>query len=812
MRGMGSPYLRFSRYIIVPAVIVLLGGMPAVQTAGAAGLEGTLEGVVTLVWGDGPPEAPQAVGPIPTLTNDVGQIVVLELDAELVAPLGGLLALNGRRVSVHGTWSFAASDATSQSVLDVDFIAIAGGEAPDAVTAVAGSQPWVSIMCKFSNISSEPKSLSYFQNMFSSSPPGLDHYWRQVSYDTINVVGSTAAGWVTLPQVQTYYVPTPGSGCGSANLTALFNDCTAAANSVVDFSNGGNPYAGINLMFNSDLDGCAWGGSRWATLDGVTKMWRVTWEPPWGYQNITVMEHEMGHGFGLPHSAFYSEPPIGSYPYNNAWDVMSDTWSYTVSDPTYGRVGQHTISYHKDMLGWFRNPEKITVGVGNSTTVPLERLAVPYSPGPKVVKIPIGGSASNFYTVEARQEEGYDLSLPGDAVIVHEVLTGRSIPAYVQGSNGGTGAMGTPGEYFRDTANSIGIAILAATDGGFEVAVTNGSALAASYPAVDAASAAGTSSNLNSVFEPGESVLFAPSWANASPSPISPTGSLSGFTGPGDASYTLADASAGYGSISPVNSRSCTTTGDCYRLTVSNPASRPLLHWDATVTETLSAGAGSKTWTLHVGSSFTDVGAGHWAYRYVESLLHSGITAGCGGTSFCPGASISRWQMAVFLAKALTGGSIPTSGTVVGKGNYNCVGGGTSLFSDVPPADAGCPAIHYIASRGVTAGCSASAYCPWSNVSRWQMGVFLAKSMAGSAVPSSGTVPGMGSYNCTVGGSSVFSDVGPGDPACGSIHFIAAEGVTAGCGGSSYCPSDVVTRDQMAVFVTKAFGLSLYAP
>ena len=47
-------------------------------------------------------------------------------------------------------------------------------------------------------------------------------------------------------------------------------------------------------------------------------------------------------------------------------------------------------------------------------------------------------------------------------------------------------------------------------------------------------------------------------------------------------------------------------TGDCYQVTVSNPATRPATHWDATLQENLSA-ATPKTWTLHVGHSFTDV-------------------------------------------------------------------------------------------------------------------------------------------------------------------------------------------------------------
>ena len=52
-------------------------------------------------------------------------------------------------------------------------------------------------------------------------------------------------------------------------------------------------------------------------------------------------------------------------------------------------------------------------------------------------------------------------------------------------------------------------------------------------------------------------------------------------------------------------------------------------------------------------ATFTDVPTGHWAFQYVEALAASGITAGCGGSSFCPDAAVSRAQLAVFLAKAL---------------------------------------------------------------------------------------------------------------------------------------------------------------
>jgi len=51
--------------------------------------------------------------------------------------------------------------------------------------------------------------------------------------------------------------------------------------------------------------------------------------------------------------------------------------------------------------------------------------------------------------------------------------------------------------------------------------------------------------------------------------------------------------------------------------------------------------------------TFADVPVTDGAYREIEALVASGITAGCGGGNFCPETPLTRRQMAVFLAKAL---------------------------------------------------------------------------------------------------------------------------------------------------------------
>ncbi len=327
--------------------------------------------------------------------------------------------------------------------------------------------------------------------------------------------------------------------------------------------------------------------------------------------------------------------------------------------------------------------------------------------------------------------------------------------------------------------------------------------------AVDAASLSPGTSNANGVLEAGEGVVVAPVWSNTGSGALSVTGTASEFVSAVSTSHVLADAAADYGSVPAGGSSSCQSTTNCYGVSLGVPASRPL-HWDASVRETLSNGA-TKTWLLHVGQSFSDVPTTSSVYRFVETLLHKGVVGGCSATAYCPSATVTRRQMAVFIAAAMSGGSVPASGTVGGSA-YSCVPGGVSVFSDVDPGEPACRFIHYVAAQGVTSGCGAGAYCPAGTVSRWQMAVFLAIASAGGPIPASGTVPGVGSYDCVDGGSSLFGDVAPTDPACRFIHHLYARGVTAGCGGGNYCPTRPVSRGQTAALVTIGFDLALYGP
>ena len=63
-----------------------------------------------------------------------------------------------------------------------------------------------------------------------------------------------------------------------------------------------------------------------------------------------------------------------------------------------------------------------------------------------------------------------------------------------------------------------------------------------------------------------------------------------------------------------------------------------------------------------------------------------------------------------------------------------------------------------------------------------------------------------------IAGAEAFADVPASGPFCRWVEELARRAVVAGCGGGNYCPTAAVTRDQMMVFISVAFGLSLYHP
>ena len=186
-------------------------------------------------------------------------------------------------------------------------------------------------------------------------------------------------------------------------------------------------------------------------------------------------------------------------------------------------------------------------------------------------------------------------------------------------------------------------------------------------------------------------------------------------------------------------------------------------------------------------AEFVDIPQGFWAFDQVGACVAAGIVAGYDDGMYHPGNPVSRDQMAAYIARAIAGGddNVPA---------YT----GTPTFPDVSSTHWALRYVEYAVSQGVVGGYDDGGYHPNDPVDRGQMAVFVARAMAGG----DGNVP---AYT----GSPSFPDVDSGFWAYEYIQYIADDkrNVTQGYTDGLYHPETVVSRDQMAVYVARAFGL-----
>lgn len=463
-----SMRLNAQRVTIVMIGLLALDLAPAepdsvgsIGPAAALAQQASVSGQLTSVWEDPLPErgTPRLLH---FLSRHTGEMVPLRVtDAQLRA-VGGAEGSTGQYVEVTGNWRppRTTPGASADRELEVNSIrysaAPAGAFAEPQGVPIYGSQPWVTVLCRFSDLpATEPHPLTWYQDLLGTNEPELDHYWREVSFDQANVAGSVAHGWYDLPHEKAYYV---NDSTGVSNLEQLKLDCSAVADADIYFPD----YVGINFQFNENLAGFSWGGGSTLNIDGVSRFYRVTWMSNWADQ--FVYGHEMGHGFGLNHSS----GPYGQV-YDSRWDVMSGARNF--NDPTYGWIGPHTISFHKEKLGWIPADRIYDATLGTSATITLHRLGDMSAPGDfMMARIPLADGT--YYTVEARRSAGYDAYLPAETVVLHHI-DGRAFVVDPDGDGdpNDDGARWIPGETFVDAANGVTVTIESEVAEGFLVTV-----------------------------------------------------------------------------------------------------------------------------------------------------------------------------------------------------------------------------------------------------------------------------------------------------------------------------------------------------
>jgi PKD repeat protein len=231
--------------------------------------------------------------------------------------------------------------------------------------------------------------------------------------------------------------------------------------------------------------------------------------------------------------------------------------------------------------------------------------------------------------------------------------------------------------------------------------------------------------------------------------------------------------------------------GDGGSSTQQNPANTYATPGFYTVSLIASNAGGWTTATKpdYVLVSFPDVPVQppFWALDQILSCVDAGIVVGYPDGTYQPETTVTRDQMAVFIARALAGGDSDVP-----------AGPATATFSDVPTDYWAFNYVEYAVSQGVVLGYPDGTYKPTEPVTRDQMAVFIARAIAGgdSGVPA-------------FTGTPSFSDVDASNWALNYVEYAVSQGVVLGYPDGTYRPGDSVTRDQMAVFVARAFKLPL---
>ena len=196
---------------------MLLGSSGEPRISAAAPVQGvSYSGIVTVVFGDPAPGSGQPAKMVFSL--DTGQeSLELVVSDKVLESAGGLAALVGARVQITGEPS-ATTGALSLSPALVAQHIVRLPSDDVGQELVSGAHPWVSVLCNFSDTPADtPKSVAYYQSMMANTNPGLNHYWRELSYGVANIDGSTVVGPFVLPNPRSFYVNATTTSSADAN-------------------------------------------------------------------------------------------------------------------------------------------------------------------------------------------------------------------------------------------------------------------------------------------------------------------------------------------------------------------------------------------------------------------------------------------------------------------------------------------------------------------------------------------------------------------------------------------------------------------
>jgi hypothetical protein len=186
---------------------------------------------------------------------------------------------------------------------------------------------------------------------------------------------------------------------------------------------------------------------------------------------------------------------------------------------------------------------------------------------------------------------------------------------------------------------------------------------------------------------------------------------------------------------------------------------------------------------------FFDVDDASLFQSYIYAAAGAGVMPGCdpAGFLFCPSALVTRADMAGFILRAVHGADFvpaPYAGA----------------FDDVQAGDYNADYIQSFFDEGYTAGCGNGDYCPDATHTRGQAAVFILKGTHGPdyVPPPCATTHQFDDVPCPPTPEAPFGDW---------VGQLSVEGITAGCGPTTFCPDAGIPNEQMGTFLVKAFSI-----
>ena len=173
---------------------------------------------------------------------------------------------------------------------------------------------------------------------------------------------------------------------------------------------------------------------------------------------------------------------------------------------------------------------------------------------------------------------------------------------------------------------------------------------------------------------------------------------------------------------------------------------------------------------LAAGGAFPDAGGAFYT-EDVRTMLQLGITTGTSATTYSPDLPMTRGMVAAFINRTI---ELPASDVDAFQDDDG------STFEDD---------INALAAAGITTGTSPTTFSPDEPVTREQMAAFIERAFS---IPASSI--------------DAFGD-DDGRTLEPSINAVAAAGITTGTSPTTFSPTDIATRGQVASLFARALGL-----